>query len=155
MNQLPWYIVIAKLFLVICDTSVCFQYKKAFCNSRGSRTCFAADAPKDGPPIAFCSCALWSCLCCLAGESVCAAKSHCEWPPHPWPGQSCHPYNGYYISARRSPTVPLLLPLSLSLIPIFFLPKLLCNNGRMTKNYRLFFFYAEPVRFHCNAQTVI
>lgn len=36
MNQLPWYIVIAKLFLVICDTSVCFQYKKPFATLGGA-----------------------------------------------------------------------------------------------------------------------
>ena len=78
-------------------------------------------AAKDGPPIAFCSRVLsgyWSCLCCLAGESVCVAKSHCERPPHPWPGQSCHLCNGYHISAplfMLSNLARLFLPEPLSL----------------------------------------
>lgn len=45
------------------------------------------------PPIevAF---AFWQVRVC-----VCVAKSHCEWPPCPQPGQSCHRYNGHRISA--------------------------------------------------------
>lgn len=60
-------------------------------------------AAKDSPlPFACVSHVLpgyWSCLWRLAGEGVCVAKSHSEWPPCPRPGQTCHLCNGYHISA--------------------------------------------------------
>lgn len=82
------------------------------------------NAAKDSPPRAFCSHLLpsyWSCLCCLAGESVCVAKSQCEWPLCPRPGQSCHLCNGNHISAplfMLSNCVFLFLPAPL----LFFTP---------------------------------
>lgn len=88
-----------KAFPVWISFHNCGQSFLSVCCEDDIAECSAA---KDSPPIAFCSHVLssyWSCLCCLAGEIVCVAKSHCEWPPHPWPGQSCHLCNGYNISA--------------------------------------------------------
>lgn len=73
------------------------------------------------PPHAFCSNLLtsyWNCFCCLAGESVCVAKSQCEWPLCPRPGRSCHLCNGNHISA---PLFMLPFSPSLCLAPLLFL----------------------------------
>ena len=81
--------------LVQCETTACVSLCCEEDIAKGSPA-------KVSPPPAFCSHALpshWSCLCCLAGESLCVAKSHCEWPPCLRPGPSCHLCNGHHISA--------------------------------------------------------
>lgn len=89
------------------------------------------------------------------GESVCVAKSHCERPPCPRPDQTCHLFNGYYISAplfMLSSGALLYLPIPPLLHSLYV--KLLCNwsyytSARLRKMHefiKLFFPHNKRIK---------